>query len=192
VRAAGDVHGAWPRDDHVALPLDLQIERSLTTAASGAAPAGLLKLAGSRGHRAPIGCTPKRDTGQPANTKAQLKAAKQPLCPSQRANAESRRLASVACGRPRARDRRVIQQRGTATHARYGHPEQPSAHAPDCAIGEQAALRRWFASRCPPCTLRAPSTGPQRASEVWNGRQGAAETIRTTAFPQSTGINPLV
>jgi hypothetical protein len=57
-----------------------------------AAPTKSFEPPGSRGYRAPIGCTPKRDTSQPAGTKEQLKAVKHPSRLDQRANAESRRL----------------------------------------------------------------------------------------------------
>ena len=57
-------------------------------------PAGPNEPVGNHGRRAPIGCTPKRDTSQPTDTKAQLKAAKQPFRSSQWANAECRRSAS--------------------------------------------------------------------------------------------------
>ena len=44
---------------------------------------------------------------------------------------------------------RPVQQRGTATHTRYGCPGRASAHALGCPLGPRAGPRRWFASRRP-------------------------------------------
>ena len=67
----------------------------------------------------------------------------------------------------------VVQQWSTAIQAHESHREQPAAYA---------RLHRLSASgnvplvriQMHPCILHALSIGPQRASEVWNGRQEVA------------------
>jgi hypothetical protein len=53
-----------------------------------------------------------------------------------------------------ARARRPVQQRDTATCARYGWPRPTSTYAVGCTVPPRPGLCRWFASRRP--MLRGP------------------------------------
>ena len=84
-----------------------------------------------------------------------------------------------------------VQQRGAATHARYGCPGQASTYAPGCTVGPRAGSRLCFASRRPgPALKRARRTYATRPLSAFVFRPQLDTALRRVKDQFCVDVDP--